>query len=397
MVRPVTALSKLPDVYKRIIVAAGVLTFVIIAGTTSYHEVGAGRWSYFDCFYMTVITLSTVGFGETLPGMGGVHEARLITLALIVAGSGTLLYFISNLTALIVEGDLQGLLRRRRMERAIEHLQNHVIVCGIGTTGRHIVRELSTAGTRFVVVDTNRERIEEMVEHMDGELLYILGDATDDAVMERAGITQCHGIIAALSDDRSNLFVTISARALNKTARIVAKAVEASTERKLYRAGADSVVSPNYIGGMRLANEMIRPKTVEFLDRILQDRDGKPAAHRGDRHPRGLQHLRAHPVADPHPQHRGPGAGRPPAGRHLRLQPQGRHGHRQGQRHRGAGRRGRADPPARRPRPQRPHAFRGLRPLTVDRRGDVVKVRRGCWLPLGHLRRAALYQTNQRS
>ncbi len=274
MVRPVTALSKLPDVYKRIIVAAGVLTFVIIAGTTSYHEVGAGRWSYFDCFYMTVITLSTVGFGETLPGMAGVHEARLITLALIVAGSGTLLYFISNLTALIVEGDLQGLLRRRRMERTIEHLQNHVIVCGIGTTGRHIVRELSTAGTRFVVVDTNRERIEEMVEHMDGELLYILGDATDDAVMERAGITQCHGIIAALSDDRSNLFVTISARALNKTARIVAKAVEASTERKLYRAGADSVVSPNYIGGMRLANEMIRPKTVEFLDRILQDRDG---------------------------------------------------------------------------------------------------------------------------
>ncbi|MBK6574660.1 MAG: NAD-binding protein [Sandaracinaceae bacterium] len=329
--------------------------------------------------------------------MAGVHEARLITLALIVAGSGTLLYFISNLTALIVEGDLQGLLRRRRMERAIEHLQNHVIVCGIGTTGRHIVRELSTAGTRFVVVDTNRERIEEMVEHMDGELLYILGDATDDAVMERAGITQCHGIIAALSDDRSNLFVTISARALNKTARIVAKAVEASTERKLYRAGADSVVSPNYIGGMRLANEMIRPKTVEFLDRILQDRDGNQLRIEEIAIPEGssifgrtLSQTRIRNTG-------GPGAGRPPAGRHLRLQPEGRHGHRQGQRHRGAGRRGRADPPARRPRPQRPHAFRGLRPLTVDRGGDVVKVRRGCWLPLGPPRRAALYQTNQRS
>lgn len=269
-----TAISKLPDVYKRILIAAGVLTFVVFAGTTSYHEVGGGRWSYFDCFYMTVITLSTVGFGETLPGMGVVHEARLITLALIVAGSGTLLYFISNLTALIVEGDLQGLLRRRRMERTIEHIHNHVIVCGIGTTGRHIVRELSATRTRFVVVDNNRERIDEMNEHLDGHLLYILGDATDDAVMERAGIAKCLGVIAALSDDRSNLFVTISARALNKTARIVAKAVEASTERKLYRAGADSVVSPNYIGGMRLANEMIRPKTVEFLDRILQDRDG---------------------------------------------------------------------------------------------------------------------------
>ena len=129
-----TAISKLPDVYKRILIAAGVLTFVVIGGTASYHQVGAGRWSYFDCFYMTVITLSTVGFGETLPGMGTVHEARLITLALIVAGSGTLLYFISNLTALIVEGDLQGLLRRRRMERTIEHIHNHVIVCGIGAT-----------------------------------------------------------------------------------------------------------------------------------------------------------------------------------------------------------------------------------------------------------------------
>lgn len=160
------------------------------------------------------------------------------------------------------------------MERAIEHLHDHVIVCGIGTTGRHIVRELSAAGTRFVAIDTDEHRLQELNETHGGNMLHIHGDATDDAVMERAGITKCLGIIAALSDDRSNLFVTISARALNKKARIVAKAVEASTERKLYRAGADSVVSPNYIGGMRLANEMIRPKTVEFLDRILQDRDG---------------------------------------------------------------------------------------------------------------------------
>ena len=160
------------------------------------------------------------------------------------------------------------------MDRSIDHLSRHVIVCGIGTTGRHIVRELHSAGTSFVVIDTDRERIEEMAEQLDGRLLHIHGDATDDAVLERAGIARCAGIIAALSDDRSNLFVTISAKALNKSARIVAKAVEASTEAKLRRAGADSVVSPNYIGGMRLANEMIRPKTVEFLDRILQDRDG---------------------------------------------------------------------------------------------------------------------------
>ena len=265
---------KLPAVYERIIVAAVALTFVIMVGSTAYYTLGDGRWSRFDCFYMTVITLSTVGFGETLPGMSTVPEARMVTLGLIVAGSGTLLYFVSNITALVVEGDLQGIIRTRKMERAIRNIRRHVIVCGIGTTGRHIVRELHVAGAPFVVIDTDAVRIEEMNEQLNGKLLFVVGDATDDAVMERAGVEHCQGVIAALSDDRSNLFVTISARALAPQARIVAKAVESSTERKLFRAGANSVVSPNYIGGMRLANEMIRPKTVEFLDRILQDRDG---------------------------------------------------------------------------------------------------------------------------
>ena len=256
--------------YNRLVSAAGVLGGVVVVGATSYFAVGDGRWSWFDCFYMTIITLSTVGFAETLEGMNEIPEARAVTVALIILGSGTLLYFISSLTATIVEGDLQGILRRRGMQRAIGTLREHVIVCGIGTTGWHIATELRAVGVPFVVVDASRERLDELNEEFEDELLYVHGDATDDHVLELAGVDRARGVIAALNDDKANLFVTISARALSPTARIVAKSIEPSTERKLRRAGADAVVMPNYIGGVRLFSEMVSPKTVAFLDRIVQ-------------------------------------------------------------------------------------------------------------------------------
>jgi voltage-gated potassium channel len=258
------------DAYSRLLSAAGVLGAVVLVGATAYYAVGDGRWSWFDCFYMTIITLSTVGFAETLEGMNEMPNARAVTVSLIVLGSGTLLYFISSLTALIVEGDLQGVLRRRSMERAIGTMSKHIIVCGVGTTGRHIATELGAVGIPFVVVDANGELLEELNQEFDGELLYVVGDATDDHVLELAGVERARGVISALNDDKANLFVTISARALNPTARIVAKSIEPSTERKLRRAGADAVVAPNYIGGVRLFSEMVSPKTVAFLDRIVQ-------------------------------------------------------------------------------------------------------------------------------
>ena len=256
--------------YGRLLSAAGVLAAVVMVGATAYYSVGDGRWSWFDCFYMTIITLSTVGFAETLEGMNEIPEARAVTVTLIILGSGTLLYFISSLTALIVEGDLQGILRRRSMERAIGTLSDHVIVCGVGTTGRHIATELRAVGIPFVVVDSKGDLLEELAEEFEDELLYVVGDATDDHVLELAGVDRARGVISALNDDKANLFVTISARALNPTARIVAKSIEPSTEPKLRRAGADAVVAPNYIGGVRLFSEMVSPKTVAFLDRIIQ-------------------------------------------------------------------------------------------------------------------------------
>lgn len=156
------------------------------------------------------------------------------------------------------------------MDRAIDKLANHVIVCGIGTTGRHIATELRAVGVPFVVIDSDRERLDELNAEFEDTLRFVHGNATDDHVLELAGIVRARGVISALNDDKANLFVTISARALNPNTRIVAKSIEPSTEAKLRRAGADSVVAPNYIGGVRLFSEMVSPKTVAFLDRIVQ-------------------------------------------------------------------------------------------------------------------------------
>ncbi|MEZ4286623.1 MAG: potassium channel protein [Polyangiales bacterium] len=254
----------------RLISAFGFFATVLAAGTIAFYVVGEGGWGWFDCFYMTLVTVSTVGFGETLHGMSEIPEARFVTVMLIVFGSGTLLYFVSSLTAVIVEGDIGGLLRRQRMQKQIDKLSDHIIVCGVGTTGRHIVEELSAAEIAFVAIDLDEERILDLEGDLETTFLHVIGDATDDTTLIRAGIQRANGIIAALNDDKANLFVTISARALNGRARIVAKAIETSTEGKLVRAGANAVVSPNLIGGLRLVSELVRPQTVAFLDKLLR-------------------------------------------------------------------------------------------------------------------------------
>lgn len=255
--------------------AAFFFGLVVLSGTLGFYALGHGNWTLFDCFYMTLITLSTVGYGEVLAGMDRIHEARVLTAALIILGSGTLVYFVSTITAFIVEGDLQGIIRRRKMNRAIDRLSSHAIVCGIGSTGRHVATELIHAGHPTVVVDRSSTAIEELEAELGREVPHVIGSAIDDHVLQRAGIERADVVIAALTDDKDNLFVTITARAFNPNARIVAKSVEPTTERKLKRAGATSVVSPNFIGGMRMANEVLRPNAIAFLDRMLRDQGEK--------------------------------------------------------------------------------------------------------------------------
>lgn len=259
---------------RRIWTAASFLVAVVVLGASVYWWIGDGRWAWGDCAYMTLITLSTVGFGETLQGMDALPQARAWTVMLILLGSGTLLYFASTLTALIVEGDLGGVLRRNRMQSKILALKGHFLVVGAGRTGVDIIRELIVTKTPFVAVDHSEAQLLHAMSEAGGEFLYVVGSAEDDAVLRSAGIERALGLAAALPDDRDNLFLTLSARGLNDKLRIVAKAVEPSSVPKLYRAGASTVVSTTHIGAMRMSSELIRPAVVEFLDIMLRSMDG---------------------------------------------------------------------------------------------------------------------------
>lgn len=254
---------------RRLSIGTALLTFTALLGTCMFHMLGAGRWTWFECLYHTVITISTVGYGE-LPDIEHVRYARAFTLCLIVMGTGSLVYVASNVTALIVEGDLQTFFRRNRMRKGIENLKNHVIVCGAGRTGMHVIGELRATRTPFIAIDTDLTRLEHAADERPG-MTYLKGDATEDEVLLEAGIARARGVVAALSDDRDNLYVTLTARSLNPSLRIIARAIDPTAEPKLRKAGADGVVSTHVIGGTRLASEMIRPQVTAFLDIMLRD------------------------------------------------------------------------------------------------------------------------------
>ena len=159
------------------------------------------------------------------------------------------------------------------MRKAIDKLSGHVVVAGAGSTGKHVIEELIATGTQFVVIDRSLEHLERIsTDHMDGKMLFIHGDATDDHVLVEAGVARARGVAAALTHDKDNLFVTLSARSLNATARIVAKIVDDEAGQKMLKAGATAAVSPTLIGGRRLASELIRPEVNEFLDQMLRDK-----------------------------------------------------------------------------------------------------------------------------
>ncbi len=258
---------------RRLLAALGVLLTLTLLGATGFWTLGHGRWTFGDCLYMTVITLSTVGFAE-LGHMSEVPGARQLTVVMIISGVGALAYVQGNLTALLVEGAIGNAWRRNRMRRQIAEQSGHIVVAGAGSTGKHVIEELIATKTPFVVIDTNTHHLDRIsTDYMDGRMLYVTGDATDDHTLIAAGIRTARGIVAALTHDKDNLFVTLSARSLNPAARIVSKIVEDDAAPKMIKAGATSVVNPTMIGGRRMASELIRPEVNEFLDQMLRDKD----------------------------------------------------------------------------------------------------------------------------
>jgi len=262
---------------KRIFLVMSTILVVILAGSLGYYLLYGGKYPFTACVYMTVISLTTVGYGEVLPVTGNV-TAEMFTMFLIVSGMGILVYGVSMITALFVEGDLSGILRKRKMEKEINRLTGHYIVCGGGETGRHILVELDCNMERTVLVDQDQENIDRCREEIPA-LCYIKGDATDDQNLVAAGIDRAKGIIICLPSDKDTLFVTMTARMRNRNIRIISKMVDPKMAPKLHNAGANGVVSPNFIGALRMASEMIRPTAVDFLDQMLRSKKGNLRIH----------------------------------------------------------------------------------------------------------------------
>jgi len=254
---------------RRVIAALLAFVFVLLAGIVGFKLIGGREWTLLDSIWMTVITLSTVGYSEA-------HDAsanpglRAFTVVFNLICLGTIAFAITSITAFIVEGQLKDYLGRRRMDKKIARLRNHFIVCGGDETAQTIIQELLLTKRPFVVVEPLAEKIARLQEL--GEILYIQDDPTEDAVLERAGLSRARGILLSLPTDEDNLFVTLSARSLNPRLRIVAKGIELQSHTKMKKAGADAVISPTYIGGMRMVSEMVRPAVATFLDMMLRDR-----------------------------------------------------------------------------------------------------------------------------
>lgn len=239
-----------------------ILIGIMLIGVMGFHWIEG--WTYLDSLFMVVITLSTVGYEEPRQ-LSLAGEA--FTILLIISGVGTVGYSIGRLAEFMLEGQLLGLTRRRRMERNIRNLKGHYILCGYGRLGKYVSEELKEQEVPFLVIENKEAPLKEL---SGSDMLFIEGDASDDDILEEAGVKQAKGLVAAVGDDALNVFIALSARNANPDIYIVARANEPETEPKLKKAGANRVVSPNVIAGRRMAGLVVQPAAIDFLDTVIQ-------------------------------------------------------------------------------------------------------------------------------
>ena len=252
---------------RKIFIALTLLIGLLVTGTVGYLFLEKdNQWRLLDAIYMTVITLTTVGYSN----MGMSDAGRVFTMFLLIGGFGVFTYSVTIATAFLIEGQLQSFFRQQKMIRTVDKLSNHYIICGLGDTGVHVLDEMLKAEVDFVGIEFEEERLIHLSDTRT--FLYLQGDATDDELLLRAGIERAQGLVTCLSRDQDNLFVVISARKLNPHLRIASKAVEDNSPGKLITAGADEVVLPDHIGGLRLATGLLQPQLVGFLENMTQNR-----------------------------------------------------------------------------------------------------------------------------
>lgn len=244
------------DIRKKLILSVSLLIFINAFGVAGYMIIEG--WNFRDSLFMTVITITTVGYGE-------VHDltpaGEIFTIVLLVVGVGIILYLLGTEAKLLLEGQLADLIWRKRLERKIRELKDHYIICGFGRMGKTIAKEFSSKDMDILIIEKNS-----VPEIEKGEFLILEGDANNEDVLKSAGIENAKGLISVLPTDAENLFLVLSARELNPNLFIVTRASEESSERKILRAGADRVVSPYYTGGIRIANSILKPAVVDFIE-----------------------------------------------------------------------------------------------------------------------------------
>lgn len=257
--------SELPRPYRNLRISFILLLAVLLSGVAGFHFIEG--MSFFDSLYMTVITISTVGFQEVTPlGTSGRILAMLIISTGIMIGA----YTLGTLLRLLIEGEIQKTFGRRKVERMISSLKDHYIICGYGRIGKLIARELRAAAADFVVVENDLAALEALQK--DG-FLFIAMDATSEEALMAAGIERAKAIVTALPSDAENVFITLTARGIRPDIYILARASEESSVVKLKRAGATRVDLPYAMGGKRMAHALIRPAVGDFIDLAIMDAD----------------------------------------------------------------------------------------------------------------------------
>jgi len=256
--------NRFQDVSSRTIkIGVGLLVSILAIGTIGYYYIE--ELNFLDSIYMTVITVSTVGFKEV--GHPFSPQGKLFTIGLIISSLGSLAYVGSNMARFIFDGELANYIKTYRVDKKIDKLQNHVIIVGYGRNGEQAAMELEENGVEFVVLDKRENVIARMSENRN--LLYIKGDATHEDVLEQAGISRARALIATTPNDADNVFVVLTARSMNPGLTVISRASELESQMKLKRAGATNVIMPERIGGQRMAKLVHQPDVVEFIEYIL--------------------------------------------------------------------------------------------------------------------------------
>ena len=244
--------------------------FLVILVITMFGIIGfmtVEGYSFFDALYMTVITITTIGYGEVKPLT---HSGRIFNIFFIITSFATFAYALARLTRYVASGEMQLYFKNRKLMSSLTQLSGHVIICGFGRNGQQAAKTLKAHRVDFVAIDYREKNIDDFLLE-DPHLLYLKGDATNDEILKKAGIEKAKSLICALPTDADNVFVVLSARTLNPQIQIISRATQASAVAKLKKAGADNVIMPDKIGGTHMATLVSKPDVVEFIDHLSGD------------------------------------------------------------------------------------------------------------------------------